>query len=106
MTGKRKFKLHSGKSGAAITIRVTPRMAKNEIHDIMDDGTVKIRLTAPPVDGKANKELVRFLSEILDVPIVSIEIIAGLTGHDKIVSIVDMDSDQVQQRILAHLATK
>lgn len=106
MTGKRKFRLHGGKTGSAITVRVTPRMTKNEIHDILEDGTVKIRLTAPPVDGKANKELSRFLSEILDVPISSIEIIAGLTGHDKIVSILDLDSNQVQERILQHIAKK
>lgn len=106
MTQKRRFRLHDGKSGSAITIRVTPRMAKNEIHDILDDGTVKIRLTAPPVDGKANKELTRFLAEVLDVPVSSIEIIAGLSGHDKIVSILDLETDQVQEKILKHLARK
>lgn len=106
MIQKRRFRLHDGKSGSAITIRVTPRMAKNEIHDILDDGTVKIRLTAPPVDGKANKELTRFLAEVLDVPVSSIEIIAGLSGHDKIVSILDLETDQVQEKILKHLARK
>jgi len=81
-------------------------MAKNEIYDILDDGTVKIRLTAPPVDGKANQALSRFLAEVLDVPVTSIEIIAGLTGHDKIVSILNLKTDQVQARLLKHLAKK
>lgn len=81
-------------------------MAKNEIHDILADGTVKIRLTAPPVDGKANKELARFLAEVLDVPVSSIEILAGLTGHDKIVSILNLDTEQVQDKILRNLAKK
>jgi hypothetical protein len=106
MKQKRRFRLHDGKSGSAITIRVTPRMAKNEIYDILDDGTVKIRLTAPPVDGKSNKELARFLAEVLEVPVSSIEIIAGLSGHDKIVSILDLDTVQVQEKILKHLAGK
>jgi hypothetical protein len=106
MKQKRRFRLHDGKSGSAITIRVTPSMAKNEIYDILDDGTVKIRLTAPPVDGKSNKELARFLAEVLEVPVSSIEIIAGLSGHDKIVSILDLDTVQVQEKILKHLAGK
>lgn len=104
MTKNRKFRLHDGITGSAITIRVTPRMAKNEIYDILDDGTVKIRLTAPPVEGKANKELIKFLSQILDVPASSIEIIAGQTGHDKLVSILNLNSEQVQQKILENIA--
>ena len=96
--------MHNGISGSALTIRITPRMAKNEIYGILDDGTVKIRLTAPPVEGKANKELIKFLSKILDVPVSSIEIIAGQTGHDKIVSVLNLDSEQVQQKILVNIA--
>lgn len=106
MTVKSKFKLHGGEKGSAVTIRVTPRMARNEIHEILEDGTVKIRITAPPVDGKANTELTRFLSEVLEVPASSIEIIAGFTGHDKIVSILGLNSEQVQERILRHLTKK
>lgn len=103
MTNSRKFSLHDGKTGSAITVRVTPRMAKNEIHDILDDGTVKIRLTAPPVDGKANKALIRFLSDVLEIPASSLEIVAGLTGHDKLVSILELNSEQVQKKILQHI---
>jgi len=104
MVKNRKYCLHDGISGSALTIRITPRMAKNEIYGILDDGTVKIRLTAPPVEGKANKELIKFLSQILDVPVSSIEIIAGQTGHDKIVSVLNLDSEQVQQKILENIA--
>ncbi len=103
MVNKRKFDLHDGKTSAAITVRVTPRTAKNEIHDILDDGTVKIRLTAPPVEGKANKELIKFLSSVLDIPPSSIEILAGQTSHDKLVSILNLRSEEVQLRILKHL---
>jgi len=103
MSFRRKFDLHDGKTGAAITVRVTPRMARNEIHDILDDGTVKIRLTAPPVDGKANKELIKFLSSVLDVAPGSIEILAGQNSHDKLISIINMSSEDVQLRILKQL---
>jgi len=103
MTKDRKFNLHDGKNGSAITVRVTPRMARNQIYDILDDGTIKIRLIAPPVEGKANKELIKFLADVLEVPASAIDIIAGQSGHDKLVSIFNLDSEQVQQRILQHL---
>jgi uncharacterized protein len=104
MVRDRKFDLHNGKYGAAIAVRVTPRMAKNEIYEILDDGTVKIRLTAPPVDGKANKALLDFLSRVLEISSSNMEIIAGQTGRDKLISVENLDADQVQKRILIALS--
>lgn len=99
MADQPKFKLHSGKRGAALAVRVTPRARKNEISEILEDGTIKIRLTAPPVEGKANQALIQFLSEILDVPARKIEIVAGETGRDKLVTVLDLDADTLNQRI-------
>lgn len=96
--------LHGGSRGAALAIRVTPRARKNEISEIMSDGTVKIRLTAPPVDGKANEALIDFLAEVLDVSPRNIEIVAGATGRKKLVSIVGLDAGTVQRRILAQIS--
>lgn len=98
---KQKHQFRSGKMGAAITVRVTPRASRNEIIGISDDGTVKIRLTAPPVEGAANEGLVRFLAEVLGTAPSKIEIIAGQTGKDKLITIMGMDSETVQQRILS-----
>ncbi len=99
----RKYQLHDGKKGAALTIRVTPRASRNEIIEVLDDGTVKIRLTAPPVEGKANAALVEFLAKVLEVPPTKIEIVAGATGRDKLVSILDLDAETVHARILKNL---
>ncbi|RPI83326.1 MAG: YggU family protein [Chloroflexi bacterium] len=99
----RKYKLHNGKKGSALAIRVTPRASRNQIVEILTDGTVKIRLTAPPVEGKANEELIRFLSKILDVAPSRLEIVAGATGRDKLVSILDLSADEVQKKILENL---
>lgn len=101
---QRKFHLHNGQKGAALAVRITPRASKNEISEILSDGTVKIRLTAPPVEGKANLALVDFLSDVLGVPPSRIEIVAGATGRDKLISVLDMDVDALHQRILQHLA--
>lgn len=99
----RRFNFHHGERGAALAIRVTPRSSKNEISGIQSDGTVKIRLTSPPVEGRANEALIEFLAGVLDVSRSKIEIIGGHTGRDKLVSILDLDADEVQARILKHL---
>ena len=99
----RNFHLHDGKKGAALAIRVTPRASRNEIVEILSDGTVRIRLTAPPVEDKANQALVKYLADILGIAPSRIEIVAGATGRDKLVSILDMDAEDVHQIILHHL---
>ncbi len=103
MTNQRAFHLHSGRRGAAITVRVIPRSSKNEIAEVQADGTIKIRLTAAPVEGQANKALIEFLADILDVAKSKIEIIAGLSGRDKLITILDLDSDVVQKKILSQV---
>jgi uncharacterized protein (TIGR00251 family) len=53
----------------------------------MEDGSFKIRLTAPPVDGAANEALIEFLSKALDLAKSQVEILSGHTGRDKRVRI-------------------
>lgn len=102
--GSRKFHLHDGKKGVALAVRVTPRASRNEITDILDDGTIKIHITAAPTDNEANEKLVKFLAEVLGVAPSRLEIVAGMTGRDKLISVVDMDNDDVQDRLAAHIA--
>ncbi|HEY9151795.1 MAG TPA: DUF167 domain-containing protein [Anaerolineales bacterium] len=100
---KRDFHLHDGKRGSAIAIRVTPRASSNKVSEVLEDGTVKIHLAAAPVDNEANEQLIAFLSDVLSVAKSRIEIVAGTTGRDKLVSVLDMDNETVQQRLLAHM---
>ena len=100
----RKFKMHNGQTGSALAVRVTPRASSNEIAEVLDDGTIKVRLASPPTDEEANEALVAFLSEILGVPKSQLDIVAGSVGRDKLISVVDMDVETAHQRILAHLA--
>lgn len=95
----RKFRLHDGKKGAALTIRVTPRARKSEIGGVLADGTLRIRVQQPPVEGKANRALIEFLADLLGVSKSRVEIVAGERGLDKIVSITDMTAAAVQARI-------
>ena len=100
---QRKFELHDGQKGAAIAIRVTPRAAQNKIIGALSDGTIKIHLTAEPVDGQDNSMLVEFLSEVLGVPEDRIEVVAGDAGKDKLVSVLDMDVETLHKRIVENI---
>ena len=99
----RQFKMHNGQKGSALAIRVTPRASRNEVVEILDDGTVRVRLAASPADEEANAALLEFLAEILGVPETKLDIVAGVMGRDKLVAIVDMDVDTAHQRIVAHI---
>ncbi len=100
---KRDFHLHDGKVGSAIAVRVTPRASRNKIAEILPDGTIKIHIAAPPVDGEANEKLIDFLSDVLNIPKSRLDIVAGVSGRDKLISVIDMDAETVHKRILAHL---
>ncbi len=102
----RTFKLHSGKAGAALTLRVTPRARKTGFAGILEDGILRVRVAAPPVEGKANAELLTFLAKVLGVRKNRLEIIAGQRGLDKIVSVLDLSADDVQSRIQAWLGSQ
>lgn len=100
MKQTRPFHLHNGQTGAAITVRVTTCASINEIQEILEDGTVKIRITSAPVEGQANQTLLKFLADILEVTVDKLEIVAGQNGRDKLITVLGLDSGTVQERIL------
>ncbi len=92
-------KYRQSEPGGIIRVRVMPRAKADEISEVLQDGRIKIRLVAPPVNGKANKSLRIFLSSILDVPQSNIEIVSGLRGRDKVVRVKGLDQDSINARI-------
>ena len=100
---QRNYKLHDGKKGAAIAVRLTTRASKNQIVGALNDGTIKVRVTAAPTEGQANDELVKFLSDVLDIAKSRIEIVAGSTGRDKLISVLDMDAETLHKKIVGNI---
>ena len=96
------FKISSAEGGAAFPVRVVPRASKNEISGRQGEA-VKIRLTAPPVEGAANEALIGFLSEVLGVRKSQIEILSGHASRDKLVCVVGMLPNEVEARLSAYL---
>ena len=99
----RNFDLHSGRRGSALAVRITPRASRNQVVGVLNDGTVKVHLVAESSDEEINLELIGFLSDVLGAPKSRLDIVAGLSGRDKIVSVLDMDVETVNQRIIAHM---
>lgn len=79
---------------ATLSVRIQPRASKNGISR-MEDGSLKIRLTAPPVDGAANEALVAFLSDTLSVSKSQVEIVSGHTGRQKVIRITGISEADV-----------
>jgi uncharacterized protein len=80
-----------------ISVRVIPRSSKNVLE--WDEGSIRARLTAAPVDGAANAALIELLSKRLDLPRRTISIVRGATGRQKIVEIAGLTLEEVEQRI-------
>lgn len=87
---------HTG--GVMLTLRIVPRASKNEVSGEMA-GALKIRLQAPPVEGKANRALIDFLADVLDVPRRAIDIVSGETGRNKRVVIVGVTEAAVRRAL-------
>lgn len=100
---ERKFRLHDGRRGVAMAVRVTPRASRNEVTAIQDDGTVKVRLASSSREVEANDALVNYLAEVLGVARSNIEIVAGVTGRDKLISVLDMEKDELHNRLTAYI---
>ncbi|HNM36329.1 MAG TPA: DUF167 domain-containing protein, partial [Anaerolineales bacterium] len=73
----REYVLHDGKRGSALAVRITPRASRNQIAGVLNDGTVKIQLSADAEDKNMNSDLLAFLAEVLGVPRTRVEIVAG-----------------------------
>jgi uncharacterized protein (TIGR00251 family) len=86
----------------AFTVRVVPRASRNKIAGI-HDGAVRIRLTAPPVEGAANEALISFLSSVLRVPKRDIELVSGQTARNKVVSVSGLSPAEVEARLRSQL---
>ncbi len=91
--------MSSQKSLARISIRFYPGAARNEVVGF-SDGALRVRVSAPPVKGKANSKLVAFLSQLLDVSSDSITIIKGHTSRNNIITIYDLSQEAALKLLL------
>jgi uncharacterized protein len=85
-------------TGATFAVRVHPRAKKNGIIGEVG-GALKIALTAPPIEGRANEACLEFLANLLDVPRSSIAIAAGQSSRNKVIRIAGLSAAEVRLRL-------
>jgi len=89
--------LKETKDGTLLLVYVQPNAKRNEIEEIDEwRGRLKVKVKAPPVGGKANKELVKFLSKVLGA---DVEIVRGETSREKDLLIRGLKAEEVKKRL-------
>ncbi len=78
--------------GLIIKIKIVPNSSKNDL--IFEEEFIKIKVTAQPIENKANKALIEFLSKLLKIPKTSIEILKGETSKEKTLLIKVLDIEK------------
>jgi uncharacterized protein len=86
------------KDGAILTVHIRPRASITECVGIHGDA-IKIRVAAPPVDGAANDELIRFLARRFSIPSTSVQIHSGAGGRHKRVLVKGATAQLVMARL-------
>jgi uncharacterized protein (TIGR00251 family) len=85
-------------AGLSFAVRVQPRAKKNAVIGELGDA-LKLALTAPPIDGRANEACIKFFANLLDVPRSSVTIASGETSRRKIIRVTGLSADEVRRRI-------
>jgi len=90
--------------GISIAIKLQPRARKNAITGQVGDA-LKVSLTAPPVDGKANQACIEFFANLLKVPRSSVTIASGQSSRNKVIRIAGVSTEEIRQRIRIQAGT-
>ena len=93
-----KLKITEAEGGVTFAVRVVPRASRNEIVGVHGDA-LKVRLTAPPVEGRANEALIAFLAKRLGVRKSQVEIVAGATSRRKMIRVMGLLAQEVGERL-------
>ena len=91
--------VHQTPTGVSFAIKVHPRAKKNAISGEAADA-LKLSLTAPPIDGRANEACIEFFANLLDVPRSSVTIASGETSRRKVIRVAGLSADEVRRRLI------
>jgi len=92
--------VHESANGITFAVKVHPRARKNAITGIVGNA-LKLALTAPPVEGRANQAVIEFFAELFAIPRSSVTIASGDTSRNKIVRISGLSRAAVEERLSA-----
>jgi uncharacterized protein (TIGR00251 family) len=89
--------------GATFAVKVQPRAKKDRITGEFGE-VLKLALTAPPIDGRANKACIDFFANLLDVPSSCITIASGETSRRKLIRVAGLSAEDIRKRLGVHNA--
>ena len=92
------FAIHKFDQGVTFAVRAHPRAKKNAITGELGDA-LKVSLTTPPVEGRANEACVEFFAKLLKVPRSSVTIASGQTSRNKVIRVVGLSAEELRKRI-------
>jgi uncharacterized protein len=92
------FPVHEGSSGVSFAIKVHPRAKVNAIAGELG-AAIKVSLTAPPVDGRANDACIEFFAKLLKVPRSSVTIASGQTSRNKVIRVSGVTGQYIRDRM-------
>jgi len=90
--------IQNSPTGATFAVKVHPRAKKNALTGEVGDA-LKLALTAPPVDGKANDACIEFFAKLLKVSRSSVTIAAGQTSRNKVIRVAGLSAEEVRRRL-------
>jgi uncharacterized protein len=90
--------IHDTAQGATFAVKVHPRAKKNAITGEVGDA-LKLSLTSPPVDGRANEACIEFFAKLLKVSRPSVTIAAGESSRNKVIRVSGMSADELRARL-------
>jgi uncharacterized protein (TIGR00251 family) len=90
--------VHDSGSGVTFAVKVHPRAKKNAITGELGDA-LKVSLTTPPVEGRANEACIEFFAKLLKLPRSSVTIASGQNSRNKVIRVAGLSSDQVRERL-------
>ena len=85
-------------SGATFAVKVHPRARQNAINGEIGDA-LKLSLTAPPIEGRANEACIEFLAKLLKLPRSSVTIASGHSSRRKVIRVVGLSTEEIRRRI-------
>src|SRR5690349_11196515 len=98
MAGSDEGAVRATPEGVSIRVHVAPRASRNKVLGV-HDGALKVALTAPPVEGAANKALVEFMAKMLGVPKSAVSIVSGETSRHKVVEVMGTTAEEITRRL-------
>ncbi|HEY6271542.1 MAG TPA: DUF167 domain-containing protein [Terriglobales bacterium] len=96
-------KVRETSAGLTFAVKVQPRARKNTITGVVGDA-LKLSLTAPPIEGRANEAVIRFFADLFEIPRSSVTIASGATSQRKVLRITGLSKPAVEERLERHFS--